>query len=158
MTNRTSVDTQTSPDSRSADAVAANPQLAANKQLALEFLQLAFTNQVDAALQKLAPDAQWWVIGRSERLKVSGSKNRAQIERLLLGVARAVPQGMRIELGHVTAEQDRVAVEIAADGVWVNGRPYRNHYHFLLQLRGGMICGIREYMDTLHLLEVMQGE
>jgi ketosteroid isomerase-like protein len=127
-----------------------------NKQLSLEFLQLAFANRTTEAIAMMHPDLTWWVSGDPERLKVSGLKNRAQAERLLHGVARAVPGGMKILIQGVTAEGNRVAVEIEADGAWHDGRRYRNRYHFMIEVREGKIAGVREYMDTLHLYELSQ--
>lgn len=143
-------------DSLSSPASAANPQLAHNKRLVTEFLELAFANRVDETLLRLAPDVRWWVIGRSPALKVSGEKDGPQIERLLRSVARAVPGGMKLTVHSLTAEDDRVSAEVEAEGTWVNGRDYRNRYHFMIRLRDGLIISVHEYMDTLHLFEVMQ--
>lgn len=140
------------------DMVAAgDPLLLPNKRLVVTFLELAFDNQIESAMALLSPDVQWWVLGRSPALKVSGDKNREQVEKLLRSVAKAVPQGMTIALHSLTAEAERVAVEVEAEGLWLNGKPYRNRYHFLMHVRDDRICSVREYMDTLHLYELMQG-
>lgn len=131
-------------------------QLAQNKRLVAEFLGLVFNNQIEPVLSRLSPDVGWWVIGRSSALKVSGEKNREQVEKLLHAVARALPQGMHIELLSLTAEAQRVAAEVQAEGRWVNGKLYQNRYHFLFELGDGRISRVHEYMDTLHLFEVMQ--
>jgi len=48
----------------------------------------------------------------------------------------------------MTAEDDRVAVLADSDGELVNGGRYDNTYHFLFQLRGGLITKVWEYGDT----------
>ena len=131
-------------------------QVQANTRLVVKFLEHAFANQVESALAMLTDDATWWVSGNPERLKVAGLKQRAQIERLLKSVARMVPAGMQVTMKGTTAEGDRVAVEAAAEGVWINGRIYRNNYHFLFELRDGAIMEVREYMDTLQVLDILQ--
>ncbi len=129
-----------------------------NKQLALAFLNLAFANRTEEALRMMSDDASWWVAGSADRLKVAGNKNRMQIERLLKAVARAVPNGMRTLVHGVTAEDDRIAIEVEAEGIWSNGKPYHNRYHFLIRIREGLIQEVREYMDTLHLFDVLSDE
>lgn len=131
--------------------------LTGNKKLALDFLNLAFANRVQAALELLSADASWWVLGDPQRLKVSGSKDRRQIERLLTGLTQAIPGGMQIVVHGITAEHDRVAVEVESEGVWHNGKRYHNHYHFLLKIGAGTILQVREYMDTLHVSEMLAG-
>jgi len=134
-----------------------DPALAGNKKLALNFLNLAFANRVQETLALLSEDATWWVLGDPQRLKVSGSKNRRQIERLLTGLTRTIPGGMQIVVHGITAEYDRVAVEVESAGIWHNGKRYHNHYHFLLKIRAGEVLQVREYMDTLHVSDMLAG-
>jgi ketosteroid isomerase-like protein len=67
-----------------------------------------------------------------------------------------MPAGMLATFKGITAEGDRVAVEVEADGTTASGKNYHNSYHFLFQLRDGEIVAVREYMDTLHLFDVLQ--
>ena len=125
-----------------------------NKATALEFLRQAAANSVAAAMAMLHADVTWWVAGDPDRLKVAGLKNRAQAERMLRSLQKAVPGGMRMTILGVTADGERVAVEAEGDGLWHNGRPYHNRYHFLFEIRDSLIVTVREYMDTLHLHDV----
>jgi ketosteroid isomerase-like protein len=127
-----------------------------NKTLALEFIRLAADNAIDAALNLLHPEATWWVAGDPGRLRVAGLKSRPQIERLLHGLKKALPDGMRMTVTGVTAENDRVAIELDGTGRWHNGKTYHNQYHFLFVIRDARIINVREYMDTLHLQDVNQ--
>lgn len=127
-----------------------------NKAVVLEFIQLAADNCIDAALGLLHPDATWWVAGDPARLRVAGFKDRPKIERLLQGFKIALPNGMRMTVTGVTAESDRVAVELDGVGTWHNGKTYHNRYHFLFVIRDSLIVNVREYMDTLHLQDVSQ--
>ncbi len=57
--------------------------------------------------------------------------------------------GLAIAMGCMTAEEDRVAVELVIEGRAATGaRPYRNHYHFLMRVRDGRIVEIREHLDS----------
>ena len=51
-------------------------------------------------------------------------------------------------------EEDRVALEVISSGDLMNGRLYRQEYHFLMEFRQGQICAVREYLDTQHAHDV----
>lgn len=126
-----------------------------SREAALRFLEHAFNYEFDAATAMLAEDARWWVAGQPENLPVAGEKNRAQIGKLLAGLAKAVPKGMDREIHGVTAEGSRVAVEVESRGEWHDGRQYNNRYHFLIEVKDGQIQRVCEYMDTQHLAELL---
>jgi ketosteroid isomerase-like protein len=123
-----------------------------NKQIALRFLDCAFKMQMDAAISMLTDDATWWVIGDPQRLKVAGLKNREQTVRMMTNLHKVLPNGMTHQIIGITAEYDRVAIEVEAEGNWKDGRPYRNTYHFLLRVSDARIAAIREYMDTMQIV------
>ncbi len=127
-----------------------------NKQIVLDFLELAFASRTADAIALLHPDQTWWVAGHPARLKVAGLKDRVQSERLLGHFSKALPAGMRMQVHGVTAEGERVAVEVEAEGDWFDGRRYHNRYHFLIEVREGLVFKVHEYMDTLHLSDLMR--
>lgn len=135
-------------------ALAGREQLEANKRLVLKFLELVFANTVDEAITFLDDDATWWVVGDPDRLPVAGQKDRAKTERLLRGLYKVLPEGMRFHVIGVTAEGERVAVEVQAEGNWRHIKRYFNCYHFLFQVRNGKIIAVREYLDTLRLFDM----
>ena len=106
---------------------------------------------MDEAISLLTEDATWWVIGDPQRLKVAGQKTSEQTVRMLKNMHKALPQGMAYQIIGITAEHDRVAVEVEAEGAWKDGRPYRNTYHFLFCVRDNKVATIREYMDTMQI-------
>jgi ketosteroid isomerase-like protein len=122
-----------------------------NKRVALKFLDLAFKIDMEDAISMLADDATWWVIGDPHRLRVAGLKNREQTVRMLRNMHKIFPNGMTHRIVGVTAEGDRVAVEVDAAGSWSDGSRYQNAYHFLLRLHNGKVAEIREYMDTMQI-------
>lgn len=48
-------------------------------------------------------------------------------------------------VGTMTAEEDRVAVEVTSRGFLRTGEPYRNHYHNLFVIDGDKIRLFKEY-------------
>src|SRR5262245_47660986 len=53
------------------------------------------------------------------------------------------------EVGAMTAEGDRVAVEASSRGKRADGTPYRNHSHNLFVFRAGKVLLLREYPTGL---------
>ncbi|HEX7913733.1 MAG TPA: nuclear transport factor 2 family protein [Paraburkholderia sp.] len=126
-------------------------ELDANKQTALRFLALAFEMKMQDASLLLTDDATWWVIGDPERVKVAGHKDAARTRRMMSNMHRVLPHGMEHRVLGLTAEGDRVAVELEAEGEWHDGRLYRNRYHFLIRIRDKKVSSIREYMDPMQI-------
>ncbi len=54
------------------------------------------------------------------------------------------------------AEGNQVAVEVESYGEHANGKTYNNKYHFLITIESGKITEVKEYMDTLHLYQLIQ--
>ena len=130
--------------------------LEATRAVAVAFLEHCFGGRMEAAIDLLAPDATWWVIGDPAKVRVSGLKNRPRIERMLANLRGVFPDGMQGSIDGVTAEGERVAIEARSTAQAANGLVYRNHYHFLVQVRGGRVVHVREYMDTHGLFEFQQ--
>lgn len=126
----------------------------ANKRIALQFLEHCFKCNVDEVLAMLAPDATWWVLGDSEKIRVSGLRDGRRIERFLRKVRRGFPDGLKATIEGVTAEGERVAVEVTSSAQLAGGSTYSNRYHFLVRVRDGRVIEMREYLDTHYAYEV----
>lgn len=74
----------------------------------------------------------------------------AEVERL----KNLFPSGLNMKLGTVICEGPHVAVQAECDTVAMNGRPYRQRYHFYLRFEGELIAEGREYNDTNLVREV----
>ena len=66
-----------------------------------------------------------------------------------------MPAGLKIHFPAITAEEDRVAIEMNSEGEFSNGRSYRNIYHMLFWVRGGLISKAHEYFDTKYTAEFL---
>jgi hypothetical protein len=130
---------------------------AENEKVALSFLESLSAGKIDAALALIADDVDWWLAGEPEQFALAGSKNRTQFAEMLSMIEAGMPNGIRLTITGVTAEGDRVAVEMNADGVPATGKEYHNQYHDLLVVRDGQIHAGREYLDTAHAQEVIVG-
>jgi ketosteroid isomerase-like protein len=119
--------------------------ITANKELALTFLRSLETGP---RFDLVADDARWWIQGHGY---LSLSEFRALVERV--GQTKS-PSHMVIH--HVTAEEDRIAIECDGKGKLHEGRPYENTYHFLIFVRDGLIAEVHEHFDTAYARDVLK--
>ena len=85
------------------------------------------------------PDVSWWILG-------FGTLDKKAFTDSVRGLIAAKERNIRIT--GLTAEGDRVAVQAEGEIVYPDGKIYRNSYHNLLVIQGGLIVEGREYMDT----------
>lgn len=123
-----------------------------NRELIQGFFDDFSAGRTDEAFKKVAEDVSWWVPGN---LPFSGTKTKAQYLQVVGRIRAGFPEGLAFTVKSMIAEGDRVAAEVESLGKHVSGKTYNNHYHFLFTLRSGEIVGVKEYMDTLHLLQLI---
>lgn len=125
------------------------------KQVVTEFVRALESGDRDRLTALLAPDATWWLPGR---LPVSGSyagRDAILDDFLARGLALYRPATLTFEIVRMVEEAGTVAVEWVADGISAAGETYRNHYHVAFDVHGGRITAVREYVDTLYVLDVL---
>lgn len=118
-----------------------------NKALVTKFWQAFSSGQYDEVLGMLTEDATWWVAGKTA---LSGTYPKPEFAKLLGQVTPMAPKGLRVTPKLLTAEADRVSVEAESYAEFNNGRTYSNIYHFMMVIRDGRFCAVREYLDTEH--------
>jgi ketosteroid isomerase-like protein len=121
----------------------------ASKAVVREFLEVFSLGDIPGVLQRLHPEATWWVSGTLKGL--SGTYTRQELGELLKGVKGVYKRGaLRITPVSMIAEGNFVAVEAECREELSNGSFYDNRYHFLFEVEDGVIRRIKEYMDTAH--------
>ena len=128
-----------------------------NKKIVLGFFENFSSGKMEQALGMMADNATWSVMGKPDKFALAGTKTKAQFSELVKGIGAAMPKGLRVTPKGVTAEGDRVALEAESYGETANGKVYNNMYHFLIEVRGGKIQAVREYLDTIHAQDVLVG-
>jgi uncharacterized protein len=128
-----------------------------NKKIVVSFFENFSTGKMEQALGMMADNATWSVMGKPDKFALAGTKTKAQFSELVKGIGAAMPKGLRVTPKGITAECDRVAVEAESYGETANGKVYNNMYHFLVEVRGGKIQAVREYLDTIHAQDVLVG-
>jgi hypothetical protein len=112
-----------------------------NKTLISKYFSYLADGRVADALALTGDDCVFWLPGQ-------GNLTKAGINDLLSGFMSQVAGSMRLSIVGVTAEGDRVAVEAEGAADLKNGRRYENKYHFLFEVKHGVIVAVREYTDT----------
>jgi len=128
-----------------------------NKKIVLSFFENFSSGRMEQALAMMADNATWSVMGKPDKFALAGTKTKAQFTELVKGIGAAMPKGLRVTPKGVTAEGDRVALEAESYGETASGKVYNNMYHFLIEVRGGKIQAVREYLDTIHAQDVLVG-
>ena len=123
-----------------------------NKQIARSLFDRFNVNDIAGALDIMTDDATWWIAGKPDQLPVAGVYNKERIARLLNNMVGQLPEGLRMTVKSQICEGDKVAMEVESYGELRNGRVYNQQYHFVVTIREGKVSGIREYLDTQHVL------
>ncbi|HTV96136.1 MAG TPA: nuclear transport factor 2 family protein [Steroidobacteraceae bacterium] len=127
-----------------------------NKQTAREFLAASAKHDADRLASLMTDDATYWVQGKPHLFAYAGEKTKAEIYRYMQ-TPSIFKDGLAQTIGAVTAEQDRVAVEVEVNGIANTGKRYNNTYHYLFIFRDGKIAKVKEYVDTYHAAEIFCG-
>ena len=125
-----------------------------NRKVADQLFERLSAGDIPGALALLTDDVAWLVAGRREDLPTAGTYDKKRIEKLMSAMLGQMKTPMTFTLTGRVAEGDKVAVEAESVGHLKNGRTYTQHFPFLLEFRGGKICAVREYLDTIHAYNV----
>jgi ketosteroid isomerase-like protein len=96
-------------------------------------------------------DFTWWVAPTTIS---SGTYIKEKWLQLISGILGDLAGPMTLQLGDLTAEDDRVSVTMVGNIPFKSGKVYNNHYHHLFWLRDGRISAVKEYLDTYHVGEI----
>jgi len=127
--------------------------LLANKQICKKFLHHMTSIEIPEAMACITEDVIWWVQG--DWPNGNEHHGKAAVAALFDNVKHLLDGPLGYELGALTAEEDRVAVEMRSLAVFRNGKTYKNTYHYLFTIRDGLIASAKEYLDTKHLFETV---
>ncbi len=131
----------------------AGDDLLKNKALVTEFFEQFSAGDVDNAFAMVSDDVRWWV---PEHLPFSGTKNKAEYLQIAGSIKQGFPDGLQLTVMSMIGEGDKIAAEVQSYGQHLNGKTYTNKYHFLITIEAGKMVEIKEYMNTLHLYQLIQ--
>jgi len=119
--------------------------LTANKRVVARLFELLNAGAHDEAVSLFTNDFIWSI---PESIPGGGEKSAAEFRELLTGLMSMFDGQPQYTVVSMTAESDRVSVELLGAGHLKNGNHYRNHYHMLFFLSGTSIRRVNEYVDT----------
>ena len=125
-----------------------------NKKTAIKFFE-ALSSGSQAYLDFYNDESIIWTAGENA---IGGTRTKKEIVDFAQGILSAFPNGIKFNITGITAENERVAVEVSGEAIHASGELYNNKYHFLLKIQHGKILELKEYMDTQLAAKILLGE
>ena len=119
----------------------------ANKKLVTKLIENLSSGLLDRAFEAVADDGTWWVVGTPQPYTKQQYRDLCAHGHTIFKTAPVMM------IKSITAEADRVALEVESDADLVNGKHYHNYYHFLFKIRDGRVTVAKEYLDTKHVAD-----
>jgi ketosteroid isomerase-like protein len=124
-----------------------------NKAMVTQTWQAFVKGDIKTAFANMSDQVSWLIPGN---LPVSGlKKGKGALLDFARSAAKLFPNGLTTEIRRVYGDGDVVIVELSNTGKLANGRDYANEYCFVLEIEGGKIRRVREYVDTQKAHELM---
>lgn len=127
----------------------------ASRATALRFFEHLYAGRLEDALDLLAPDALYTVMGKPDQFPLAGTYKKEQIIDLLGIVSQGAPHGASPSITKTIADGNDVAVMGHVEAVGASGRNYSNDFVFLVTFRDDLIVAVDEYIDTQHANDVL---
>lgn len=124
-----------------------------NKKIVLGLFTALNQGDARGALDLLAEDATWWVIG--DIPGISGTHSKQEMAEIFKFLLSSLGGRINFTIDHLIAEGDYVAVETKTDAKTPKGTVYQNRYHFKFEVKDGKIRAVRAYNDTALIKETM---
>lgn len=128
--------------------------LEANKLLLRKAVQALGSLDVDTFLDCLSDDVVFETPVRHPIF--AGHKTKGELRTELSMMHKVLPQGVKLTITSMTAEDDRVHAEITGEGTSIDGKPYNNRYHYAAVISEGKISVFRDYFDSLYAIETLE--
>jgi|TARA_B100000767_G_scaffold255738_1_gene262179 hypothetical protein len=125
-----------------------------NKQIARDFFETLSAGS-EKYLDFYTDDSVIWTAGDNS---IGGTRTKKEIISFAQNILAAFPSGVMFNITGMTAEDEKVAVEISGEAIHASGQTYNNQYHFLLRIKDGKILELKEYMDTQLAAKILLGE
>jgi len=124
-----------------------------NKEIVVKFFEFISDGKTADAFELVDGNVNWWIPGE---LPFSGNKTKQEYLQVVSAIKNGFPTGFKLIVTSSISEGNKVASEVESFGVHKNGKNYNNKYHFLFEIKDGKIVSVKEYMDTLHLFQLLQ--
>ena len=102
-----------------------------NKQITKEFFEALSTGS-DQYLDFYTDESIIWTAGNNS---IGGTRTKKEVVSFAQNILSAFPTGITFNITGITADNERVAVEISGKAIHASGETYNNQYHFLLRIK-----------------------
>lgn len=127
-----------------------------NEQLVVAFFEALSSGDLERIRATFHEDASWTPMVKD----VPGAgvhTPRDVIVDEFLAPVRGIfePGDPKSEVINIFAKGDTVCVETRGHGKLLNGNDYNNRYCWVIELKGGKVFAVREYMDSHYVMSVV---
>lgn len=129
---------------------------ARNEQLVRDFFATLSSGDLEALRLLIHTDGSWEAMARTVPGAGLTSGRDAVIDEFLAPVRGLFEPGdPKVEVKRTFSAGELVCAETEAKGMLANGNAYHNRYAWVIEIRDGMVCHLREYMDTAYIESVL---
>ncbi|WP_057936704.1 nuclear transport factor 2 family protein [Algoriphagus resistens] len=126
------------------------------KETAEKYFNAMVAGKFDEMAKLKTPDCVYWLSGEGS-WPFGGYQSLENQGKLWGTVAERFPEGMKMTLRSITADDERAALYVHIRGMRKDGRIYENNVMLLLTFKDGLISGLYEYLDTIMVNELFCG-
>jgi uncharacterized protein len=127
-----------------------------NEELVHSFFATLSSGDLEALRKLIHTDGSWEVMAVSVPGAGLTSGGDAVIDDFLMPIRGMFEAGdPKIDVKRTFSAGDMVCAETEAKGTLSNGNPYHNRYAWVIEIKDGKVCHLREYMDTAYIMSVV---
>jgi ketosteroid isomerase-like protein len=119
-----------------------------NKSIARQFIDYLRAQDFEGVTSLMSDDMTWWDVMR-------GTLSNADYLDAAKKFGEFYQTPIQLTIHGMTAEEDRVAIELESYVKMKKDLIYNNTYHILLTLKDGKITSVREYLNTKHVMDIV---
>jgi ketosteroid isomerase-like protein len=123
----------------------------ANKNVVRRFFKAFEAGDLEEVAHLTTADFTFWLAPTTIG---SGTYSKEKFLQSMSGIQGDLAAPMTLQLGDLTAEDDRVSVTMVGNIPFKSGKVYKPNNHNLFWLRDGKISALKEYLDTYHFGEI----
>jgi len=128
---------------------------------AREIVETYYRAVTEGRLEELAnyklADSTYWISGENS-WSWGGWRTPEDMNGIYARLRERFPDGLKITLRSIIAEDNRVVVHLNNHATRVDGRIYDNEIVVLMKIENGFIVEEREFLDTIHANDLFLGE
>lgn len=127
------------------------------KETAQQYFSAIAEGRLEDMMKMRSPGFVYWLSGEGS-WPFGGFQTPESEMKLWTAVGELFPEGMKMTLRDITADEKTAALQVYIIGKRKDGRIYENHVMLLLTFDGQLVSGMYEYLDTIMVNELFCGK